>query len=114
MASPKSSITITIPAGETISSSADLTIVQLLAVLGPPDWSPANVSFLVSADDLAANYRDLWGADGTEIVRSMGPNRCIVVDETLTAGAFFIKLRSGPRNNPVIQAADRVFKLIVQ
>ena len=109
----KSALTVTIPAGQSISNSVNLTLTgSVLVVLSPLAWTPANISFLVSADDVT--YCDLYTAEGVEMIKSMGPHRATIVDPAVTAGAIYLKLRSGPVANPVIQTADRVFTLIVQ
>ena len=104
--------TVTIPAGQALSSSADLTAGNMVMLLTPADWTPANISFLISEDNIT--FRDLFDSDGHEIVKSMGPNRAINVDPSYTSGALYLKLLSGPRANPVAQEADRVFTIVIQ
>src|SRR5215475_8895648 len=105
---PKATATVTIAAGTAVSTSADLSSGAILTTLiSPDDWTPANLSFLISADNIT--FSDLFDALGQEVLKSMGPGRAILVDPSLTQSAFYIKLRSGPRANPVMQAADRVF-----
>ena len=81
-------------------------------LLTPLDWTPANISFQVSEDN--TTFRDLFDSDGHEIIKAMGPNRAINVDPSFTSGALYVKLMSGPRQNPVVQAADRVFTIVIQ
>jgi hypothetical protein len=111
---PKTVIKITIPAGQSVSNAANLTANTLMTVLCPADWTPANIGFLVSPDDTPNSYCDLWDASGVEFLRPIGAGRCIMVDSTMSAGAIFIKIRSGPADAPVLQEAERILTLIVQ
>ena len=104
--------TVTIPAGQALSNSADLTTGNMVMLLTPTDWTPANISFQISEDNI--NFRDLYDVSGAEILKSMGTNRAINVDPGFTSGALYVRLRSGPHTNPVIQQADRVFTMIIQ
>jgi hypothetical protein len=104
--------TATIPAGQAVSNSIDLTAGNLTMLMTPTDWTPANVSFLVSEDNVT--FRDLYDPGGFEIVKSMGPNRAINIDTSYSSGSLYLQIRSGPANNPVIQAADRIFTAVIQ
>jgi hypothetical protein len=104
--------TVTIPAGQSVSTSANLTAGNMVMMLTPPDWTPANVGFLVSQDNVT--FKDLFDFDGNEIVKSMGASRAISVDPSYTTGSMYVKLRSGPLTNPVPQSADRVFTIVIQ
>ena len=105
------SVTVTIPAGQSLSDAANLTTGSLAMILSPPDWTPANISFLISSDNV--NFRDLYDSMGAEIIRALKPNAAINVDPSLTTAALYLKLLSGPRQNPVPQEADRVFTLVL-
>jgi hypothetical protein len=107
----KSTVTVTIPAGQSVSNSADLTAGSLALVISPQVWDPANISFLVSDDN--TNFVDLFDADGAEAIKAMAPGRGILVATALTQAAMYLKIRSGPRANPVIQSAARIFKLVI-
>jgi hypothetical protein len=103
--------TVTIPAGQAVSNAADLTAGSLAMIIAPDAWTSANVSLLVSSDN---NYfADLFDLDGTEVLRAMGPGRALLIPPALTQGALYLKLRSGPRANPVPQDADRTFTLLL-
>ena len=75
----------------------------------PAAWDNALLTFQVSEDNIT--FRDLFDRDGHEIVRAMGINRAINIDPSLTNAALYLKLRSGQRDEPTAQTADRVFTL---
>jgi hypothetical protein len=111
MTMPKSFVTITIPAGQAVSGTLDLTNGSMMSISAPADWTPANVSFLLSADNVT--FDNLYDGAGVEIIKPMGPGRAIIIDPSLTVGAIYMKIRSGPASNPVLQAADRTFTVVI-
>jgi hypothetical protein len=105
-------VTVTIAAGEALSSAADLSTGDVVMLLMPVDWSPANVSFQISEDNVT--YRDLYDASGVEVLRPVGANRALNVDPGYTSGSLWVKVRSGSHVNPVNQAASRDIVLVIQ
>jgi hypothetical protein len=103
---------VTIPAGGSLSDSADLTAGNMVMLLSPVDWTPANVTFQISEDNV--NFRGIYDDDGTEIVNSMGPSRAVNVDPSFTSGALYVKIVSGRQQHQVPQAADRIFTIVIQ
>ena len=110
LAKPIISTTATIRGGESVSNSVDLTTGNLLMILSPPEWTSANISFLVSNDNVT--FCDLYDGDG-EVIKSMGPERAYLMDPSMTSAALYFKIRSGPLSNPIVQEEDRVFTLSV-
>ena len=106
------SIQVTIPAGQYLSDAADLSTGSMVMFMTPLNWTPANISFQISEDNVL--WRDLFDSDGHEILKSMGPNRAINVDPSYTSGALWVRLMSGPRQNPVPQDQDAVFTIVIQ
>jgi|SRR5215469_12098365 len=104
-------VTVTIPAGQSLSNSADLSVGSVSYIMMPPDWTPANMSFQVSNDNI--NFADLYDVWGVELLRAMGAGRACMVDTSYTQAALYVKLRSGPSVNPVKQAADRTITLVL-
>jgi hypothetical protein len=104
--------TVTISAGQSLSDAAEIGSTGAVGLLiAPPDWSSANISFQVSGDN--AYFGDLFDANGVEVIKAIRPGSAVVVDQSLTLAAYSIKIRSGPREYPVVQAADRTFTLVV-
>jgi hypothetical protein len=102
---------VTIPAGEVVSTPLDLTSQAVTMVIAPAEWTAANLSFLISIDGV--NFFDLVdAASGVEIARAIQPSSAVKVDESYTRYVNYLKVRSGPRDNPIAQEADRVLTLV--
>lgn len=101
--------TVTIAAGESLSSSANLTNYGVGLIMAPPAWTPANLSFQISVDNVV--FADLFSREGVEIVRAIRAGTAALMDPTLTQSALYLKVRSGPRSNPVNQEEDRTITL---
>ena len=102
---------VTIAAGQSLSTTLDLTTTQLTQLMSPSAWSPANVSLQLSADGV--KFLDLYDVNGNEVIRAMGAARAVAIDPVLTSAATYLRLRSGPAARPVPQAADRVFTCVL-
>jgi hypothetical protein len=79
--------------------------------MSPDAWNSANVSFLISEDNIS--FKNLFDGNGVEILRPMGAGRAFIIDQSLTAAALYLQIRSGPAVNPVVQDADRVFVCVL-
>jgi hypothetical protein len=113
MAKPSiTSVTVTILAGTAVSNAADISSGNVTMLLMPADWTPANMSFLLSEDNVS--FRELYDVYGMEVIKAVGPNRALNVDPSYTAGALWLKLCSGPAATPVLQDADRPIVLVIQ
>jgi len=106
------SIQVTIPAGQYLSNAADLSTGNMVMLFTPLNWTPANLGFQVSEDNVL--WRDLFDADGHRILKAIGPNRAVNVDPSFTSGALWVRLVSGPLQNPVLQEQDAVFTMVIQ
>lgn len=100
----------TIPAGQALSSSIDLTAQSVVMIIAPDDWSPANITFQISMDNVL--FHDLFDAMGQEILRPICVGSAVLVDPTFTQYVNYLKIRSGPRNNPISQSADRLWTFV--
>ena len=110
MAAP-THVSVTIPAGQAVSSSVDLTSKAMVTLMVPATWTPANISFLASYDDV--NFYDLFDPAGVEVLKPVGPGRAVIIDPEMTQAALYVKIRSGPRAGPVIQQSDCVLNLVL-
>lgn len=106
MPKPVTSQTVTIPAGESVSTVVDLTSGNLVLLMAPREWTPANVSFLVSIDGV--EFVDLRDADGGELARALQANAAATVSPERTLGVSYLRIRSGTRERPVAQQAARI------
>jgi hypothetical protein len=99
-----------IAAGDSLSAGADCGVGELVRFYMPNAWTAANVTFQMSPDGIA--YSDMVDKSGREIMISIMPNAGIVVDVQWRALAW-LKIRSGTRDKPIAQAAQREFRLII-
>jgi hypothetical protein len=107
---PRVTVTATILAGQSVSSSIDLSAGIAQFFFMPAAWTPALLSFLISPDNVT--FSDLVDTSTREVAINVLPGTGIKVD-TLPAHAGWLKFRSGSRDNPVVQAANRVFTVSV-
>src|ERR1700751_5811975 len=85
--------------GESLSDGLDCTGGSIVRLTIPREWSPANMTFQISSD--GAEYNDLVGLDGKEMMISAVPGSAVVL-ASLAAylrAIAFLKVRSGSRNH---------------
>jgi hypothetical protein len=95
--------TATIPAGQWLSSVIDCSAGAPI-MIHIPEWTAACLSFQVSPD--GTNFYDWFDRDTVEIVVNVVEGTCVPLDPEWAAIQFF-RLRSGLRDLPVPQQADR-------
>lgn len=103
-----------IATGQSLSAGLDCTAGQIVRLTMPAAWTGANLSFQISSD--GNGYNDLFTIDGHEVVIPVIPGAAVVVAplaDFLKAVAF-LKVRSGTRNFPVIQPAQRDFAVAIE
>ena len=106
-----SSVSVTIPAGASLSNSADLTGGAVNFVIAPSDWDDSLVSFQVSTDNIS--FYDLFDRNGFELQRVLIPGVVVSIDPSLTAAAVYLKIRSGSRVEPNTRSVDSTFVLVL-
>ena len=79
----------------------------------PLDWTPARLSYQVSWD--GTNWRDVADRSAVEISVNILPGTAVHLSPDWTGSALggWVRLRSGGRDRPIPQAADRVFTILV-
>lgn len=100
--------------GESLSDGLDCTSGEIVRLTMPSQWTGANLTFQISSD--GQGYNDLVDLDGKEITLVVVPASAVVVaplSEYLKAVAY-LKVRSGTRTHPVIQADRRQFAVAVE
>src|SRR5262245_58328547 len=100
-----------IRAGESLSEPLDVSAGAVVRLFTPPEWTPANVTFQMSSD--GTRYGDAIHPDGTELMMSLTPGTVLPASrltEFLDA-ATWVKVRSGSRDYPIPQEAERVFQV---
>lgn len=105
--------TATIPAGQSLSNAVDVTAGTLVRIRMPAQWTPANVTFQISPDNVEANFVDLWEIGG-EVMIPCAPGRTVALPSEVAAlREGFIKFRSGSAAQPIPQQAARDFQVVV-
>jgi hypothetical protein len=106
----RSTVTATIPAGQSISSSIDLSEGTAVFFHAPAEWTPAVLTFQVSHDNIT--FGDLVDINAHETVINIMSGTVLRVD-LLPSNVGWLKFRSGSRSSPVIQEADRTFTITI-
>jgi hypothetical protein len=102
---------LSIPAGESLSSSVDATDGQLVRLIMPEQWTPrAALTFEISYDGIT--FHPLFDNLGAEVSINCYPATTVFVPSELRLVAF-AKLRSGTREAPVAQDSQRDFMAVV-
>jgi hypothetical protein len=99
-----------IQAGESLSNSVDCTGGTIVRLTMPATWGGGNITFAISSDD--GGYNDVFTPDGVEFTMRVTPGAAIpIAFDGLTRCAAFVKIRSGTRDHPVVQTAQRDFAI---
>src|SRR5262252_3654239 len=111
MAGQLSTITLTIPAGQSESDAgnftSDMGVSKVLqhAIVMPSAWTNANLTFQISFDGI--EFFDVCDFLGDPMMINVMPGSVILVPDNFAQAAQFMKVRSGTRENPVPQEAAR-------
>lgn len=107
-----------IRAGESLSEPLDCTAGKLIRVMMPDNWnagqgqSKPSLTFVISNDGV--NWYDLCDRDGfIWEIQTVVPNTTVMVQENQIQQAY-VKFRSGSVAYPVVQEADRHFKVALE
>src|SRR5262245_9476107 len=116
---PLTTLKPTIAAGQSLSASFDCTNGTLLTIMMPFNWTPANISFQVSTDNVA--YYDVVDEYGKEGLWTAVAGTCLPIGSTTSwQGAsaswkgMYMKIRSGSKDRPVIQVNTVEFIIAIQ
>jgi hypothetical protein len=99
----------TIPAGQSLSNSANCSAGSILRITVPQEYTEASLTFQVSTD--GKFFNDLYDAEGNVVEIVATPDSSIVLKEEWVRFIPFIKFRSGTRDAPVEQAKDCKFAI---
>jgi hypothetical protein len=103
--------TATILAGQSLSSVLDCTSGGPAFIHMPLDWTSAMLSFQVSPDGV--NFNDLFDRTAAELAINILGGTSLNLDQTVWKPVLYLKMRSGVRNNPISQVADRVINVTI-
>src|SRR5262245_23633380 len=94
----------TISAGQSLSNAVTSPGGTAACIVMPAKWTPANISFQVSADGVT--FADVFDA-GRELIVPCVPGTAVSLSDAITTKSVQLKIRSGARSSPVVQQADR-------
>lgn len=100
--------------GTALSVPFNLSDKVLCAVIIPPTWTPAALTFQAS-DDGGATFNSMFDDQGVEVTvasASVVAGQRISLDPSTFCSVDFIKVRSGTSGAPVNQAGDRHLTLV--
>jgi hypothetical protein len=100
----------TIQAGQVQSETMPIGADFIVGIIMPDDWTPAVATLVVSPDGNL--FYDLFDATGREFVFNVTPGVMVAVNPNLMMMAGYMQIRSGTRDNPVVQETTRRFKAI--
>ena len=98
----------TIAAGESLSDGVDCRGGKVIKITMPADWTFADLTFQTSSD--GTFYNDIMRPDGREVMCVVFEGTAIIGMELVTG---FLKFRSGTRDRPVEQEAQRAFAVAI-
>lgn len=110
--------TITIAAGESISTVLDKAHHSYMAIFIPANWTAAPITFL-GCDSYDGTYNQvLSSTDGSEVnIPSVPASKVIVLDTEFLEAVIaipFLKLRSGTLITPVNQVTEASIKIVLR
>lgn len=100
-----------IAAGDSVSDAIDVTMGRIVRITMPADWLNAPLTFQVSSD--GAFFNDLFDSSGHEVTFIVQPGVGVVVLSENSVSFGFVKFRSGTRESPVPQPAQREFAVSI-
>lgn len=111
---PATAFEVKIRAGQSLSDPVLITasMTEPTAMITPSAWDDAIVTFQMSSDGI--EFYDVCNP-GSDMVMSYGirPNRWVRLAEPfIRSPQTTLKIRSGHPDTPVVQKADRIFKLV--
>jgi hypothetical protein len=100
----QTNLTATIPRDGSLSNVLDCSIGKPVFIYMPAAWTPATLSFQISAD--GATFTDLFTREGQELSFNVLGATAVRIDPKWSAMTF-VRLRSGSREKAIPQAAVR-------
>lgn len=110
----KAKVQVTIAAGASLSSAANLGDKILCAILIPAAWTAAAITFQVS-DDGGLTWFELYDAAGNEetvLAANVPAGGRIYLDSSDFGSVDFVKIRSGTLAAPVNQISAVTLTLV--
>jgi hypothetical protein len=100
-----------IQAGESLSDPLNISAL-MTQIYTPLEWTPALLTFQISPDQ-GVTFYDYVDTDNKEVMMNIRPGAVIILPVGLSAwNNTRIKFRSGTRDFPVVQEAQRTFSVL--
>ena len=110
----------TIPAGESLSNAVDCSASRIIRIVMPQDgWDSAPLTFQLSTDGTAfSNLYNIQtivgGFQQFEVaVPAVEPGTVYIMPPNTGEMIGFVRFRSGTKDRPMVQTADRKFQLVL-
>jgi hypothetical protein len=101
----------TIKGGESLSNILDCSIGRLLRITMPLEWTTADITFQISSEGV--DFNDVHDQQGRPVaLTGIAAGSAVIMQHDMSA-VTFLKIRSGYKEHPVVQAADRQFAVAV-
>jgi len=118
-------ISVTIPANEAVSSTADLGSSSLVAIEMPETWAGTSITFQskakvtedVDGGPALEDLDNVYDSGGNEITWTVAANRVVVptaAHESAMAPLRYLRIRSGTSAAPVGQNPAKIIRLLVK
>jgi hypothetical protein len=105
-------VACSIASGQALSAAADLGAFQLTAIITPPAWDNAPLTFQVSVDAGVTFYDFFVAGRFVETMMPILPAKLYNIALLTFPKNIQVKLRSGYPQLPINQSAIRAFSLI--
>jgi hypothetical protein len=102
---------VIIPAGGSLSAGVDLGTTQPCVIFPPAAWTPANLYFVLSPDNVT--YYDAYRLLVGHLAVPVEPTKCITLNTANWPRNVWVKFRSGTPTSPIAQVAERRFRMMV-
>ena len=109
---PREKQTVAILNGASVSNTIDLTDTCILGFVTPDAWTAAALTIEVSDDNVS--WSAAYDAYGSQVgsVATLNVASRYAVDMSALLPWRYVRFRSGTAASPVVQGADRAFKII--
>jgi hypothetical protein len=106
----------TIGAGQPVSNLVDAAADYICGLIMPEAWTAAHVTIEASLDSTFFYGLFTCNPDDSTIVSELKfnvvPNEMIAIDPHVMLMARYFRIRSGTRDEPISQEANRIFGII--
>lgn len=102
---------LTIPAGESVSNSVQLSGNNLVGLVLPETLTGDVVTMLGSSDNVT--FRDLYESTGIEVEIKATLGKLLIVEPVYSISFGYVKFRAGTNAMPVVQDTEQIIKAVI-